>query len=148
MSLNRTLRELEKLGRAVIYRSTWASFMKCETLPDPLPSIREADLLLEQQERDDPKTRSWHWSLFQRQNAIARQLVGETKAVFWDVYEPTKLRPGGRRGRLTQVHDCMHWCLPGPLDELAKALLQYLVVIAHGTRHASTTTSNSKCSQT
>ena len=55
---------------------------------------------------------------------------------YLEAFGMTKVRPGGRRGVLDRernalknktVEDCVHWCLPGPLDEITRLLLAYLV---------------------
>ena len=54
---------------------------------------------------------------------------------YLEAFNMTKVRPGGRRGVLDRernalkgkfVEDCVHWCLPGPLDEITRLLLAYL----------------------
>lgn len=54
----------------------------------------------------------WHWGDFQRQNLLAKRIVEEAGYIYMDVDSMISLRPDGHIGS----QDCLHYCLPGPLD--------------------------------
>ena len=51
-----------------------------------------------------------------------------SSAPYLDVYYATSLRPGGHRpamGAGGKGTDCMHYCLPGPIDDWARLLMAF-----------------------
>ena len=57
------------------------------------------------------------------QNGLSHSLAVSHGLRYWDVFNATLMRPGGRR-------DCAHFCLPGPIDELTRELLGYLRLLS------------------
>lgn len=121
--LNQTFSKLEALARrrttssrgpirSILYRGTQAAIPNCSTLPDPLTSPWQAPA---------GYVSPYGWERLERHNRIARALIHRLPAPFGflDTNYATSLRPGGRRGGT----DCVHFCLPGPMDEWTRLML-------------------------
>ncbi|CAI5510874.1 unnamed protein product [Closterium sp. Naga37s-1] len=101
--LNRTLTRVREAAPEllIIYRSTPPGHAHCENITAPL------------KEPQDPSSLPFHWGEFGRQNKLARQMVEAVGGVFMDVDPMTSLRGDGH---MSPPNDCLHYCLPGPLD--------------------------------
>ena len=138
--VNRTMSKLgasfRQSGRDVrnlVWLSTFASLPGCATLPDPLPAARADGIL---RAMTGPYVNQYHWGVKERQNSIARRAVDSVGGSYIEAFPATRVRPGGRRGILDRernalrnrtVEDCVHWCLPGPLDAFSRLILAYLI---------------------
>jgi hypothetical protein len=57
---------------------------------------------------------------------LAKRVMERQGVPFLNIYHALSFRPGGHRpGFGGKGHDCMHFCLPGPLDEMAKLLQMF-----------------------
>ena len=57
----------------------------------------------------------------QRQNDIAKRLALSRGFAFLDVHAATALRPGARPAGMGP-NECVHYCVPGPVDDWARSL--------------------------
>jgi hypothetical protein len=64
----------------------------------------------------------YNWASFAHQNDLARCLARHYGIVFFDVHFMMRFRIDAALSKL----DCMHSCLPGPVDEWARLLLAFL----------------------
>jgi hypothetical protein len=122
-------------ARNILWISTFASLPGCSSLPDPLPRMK-ADAILS--ELNGRYVEEYHWDIKERQNRIAKEAIDRIGGSYLEFFNATRLRPGGRRGILDReknalqnktIEDCVHWCLPGPLDEISRWLLAYLLTL-------------------
>lgn len=109
-----TLRALR--GRAlshdeVVYRGTHRSMPGCRRMADPLPVRYNAT---------PHYSGIDYWHALERQNQIARRLVAGHGAAYMDVHYASSWRPGGR-----MPGECVHFCLPGPIDDWSRLLLAF-----------------------
>ena len=111
---------------SVLFRSTWASLDECKNLSDPL-RLADADRSLREQSKTE-RGRLYGWGRIDHQNGLSHKVAADYGLKFWDIFNATLVRPGGRR-------DCAHWCLPGPLDDLTLELLAYLTLPSSGSHH-------------
>ena len=121
--LEQTLNVLVESGRAkgrspsrIVYRGTQCNIFGCLGLPDPLS-------------QEEAKKRRWsppayRWRAIPHQNELARKIARRAGVTFMDVWEQTKVRPGGHR----RSDDCVHYCLPGPVDAWSQLLLAFLTL--------------------
>ena len=107
------LRHLKNTAR-VIYRGSHHSTPNCAELRDPQPTPLSSP--------NDTVSLSYHWDRTEIQNQIARVLVEKIGGTFIGTFFAFSLRPGGRR-----LPDCLHFCLPSPMDEFVRVLLAYLI---------------------
>ena len=131
--LSAAFRRTGRDPRRIVWLSTFASLPGCTSLPDPLPTDRAEALL---RSLSGHYKEAYHWGVKESQNAISRQAVEGVGGSYFEAFHATMVRPGGHRGVLdragnaarnrTVVEDCVHWCLPGPLDSLTRLLLAYL----------------------
>ena len=68
---------------------------------------------------------------YPRFNQVARSMATSLGASFIDVAAPSALRPDGAMGGYwpagdSRQRDCVHYCLPGPIDEWTRLLLALL----------------------
>ncbi|CAI5518933.1 unnamed protein product [Closterium sp. Naga37s-1] len=112
--LNRTLTRVREVAPEllIIYRSTPPGHAHCENITAPL------------KEPQDPASLPFHWGEFGRQNKLARQMVEAVGGVFMDVDPMTSLRGDGH---MMPPSDCLHYCLPGPLDVWTQLLYNMLL---------------------
>eukprot|EP00271_Cylindrocystis_brebissonii_P003672 TRINITY_DN14896_c0_g1_i1.p1 TRINITY_DN14896_c0_g1~~TRINITY_DN14896_c0_g1_i1.p1 ORF type:complete len:1152 (-),score=87.20 TRINITY_DN14896_c0_g1_i1:531-3986(-) len=69
--------------------------------------------------RQDPETLPFHWGQFSHQNTLMKPVVAQVGAVWMDIEPMTVLRPDGHyqsSGGPKPGGDCLHYCLPGPVD--------------------------------
>lgn len=64
----------------------------------------------------------FHWSEFERQNALAKKIVEEYDYIYMDVDEMLSKRPDGH----INEKDCLHYCIPGPLDSVIQLFYNIL----------------------
>ncbi|CAI5479421.1 unnamed protein product [Closterium sp. Yama58-4] len=112
--LNRTLTRVREVAPdiLIIYRSTPPGHAHCENITAPL------------KEPQDPASLPFHWGEFGRQNKLAKQMVEAVGGVFMDVDPMTRLRGDGH---MLPPNDCLHYCLPGPLDVWTQLLYNMLL---------------------
>ena len=105
---------------------------ECKRMADPLPTPYVYNL-------SNPKVRaSRSVAMFKfhtpfNTNEEARAAVEaytagtsqSTHVAYLDVTRATAMRPGGRH---SARKDCVHWCLPGPVDDWARMLLAWWLV--------------------
>lgn len=106
LGLWQTLHRLRELypDLLVIFRNTAAGHYNCTEYNAPLDKPQESSLL------------PYNWDKFSQQNGMAKEIVEAIGGVYMDVEKMTGLRPDGHFGWLTGKYDCLHYCLPGPVD--------------------------------
>lgn len=70
------------------------------------------------------RTTHYNWERFAHQNEISKEIVEELGFTYIDVATPMITRPDGHVGykfieytsTLNPTLDCLHYCLPGPID--------------------------------
>ncbi|CAM6119418.1 unnamed protein product [Calypogeia fissa] len=97
----------------VIYRNTPPGHLDCMNFTRPLLEIQHG-LPLE-----------YHWDDFNRQNLLAKRIVEDFHYTYMDVYSMLSLRADGH----IYEKDCLHYCLPGPLDIVVEHLYNILLLI-------------------
>jgi hypothetical protein len=105
--------------RCILYRGSHHAIPGCETFTDPQPEPLPAP--------NDSVSKRYNWHLTEEQNQIAKSIVETTGGVFMDTYFATSFRPGGRN-----LPDCLHWCLPSPMDELIKVMIYFWISYKNG----------------
>ncbi|CAM6094226.1 unnamed protein product [Calypogeia fissa] len=97
----------------VIYRNTPSGHVNCTDFHAPIPEpIKGAPP-------------SFHWEDFDRQNALAKEIVEEFQHIYLDVARPIGMRPEGHK----HSKDCLHYCQPGPLDLAVEMIYNALLLL-------------------
>ncbi|CAO3578828.1 unnamed protein product [Absidia cylindrospora] len=100
----------------IIYRSSGIGHPFCD----------DSDKPLERPLTDDEKRRlPFGWAESERRDAMAREIVEQAGGVFVDLAALVETRPDGHVGG----HDCLRYCIPGPLDAWMDVLYQALVIL-------------------
>ncbi|OBZ80919.1 hypothetical protein A0J61_11033 [Choanephora cucurbitarum] len=107
----RALRDGPAANSLIIYRSSGIGHPFCDDATGPLKEPLGDDVL---------RKLPFGWSELRRRNAIARAIVEAAGGVFVDLAALTDVRPDGHVGG----HDCVRYCIPGPLDGWAQVLYQ------------------------
>ena len=68
----------------------------------------------------------FHWDRFPNQNTVAKRIVEDSGAIFMDVSTITRNRPDGHP---YMNRDCLHYCLPGPIDTWVQLLFNIFNLI-------------------
>ncbi|KAF8987563.1 hypothetical protein BDQ17DRAFT_1374939 [Cyathus striatus] len=130
----------------IIYRPTAPGHPRCDLSPRPYPSLPYAleaespssipgrllsSMHLNQEEREDRL--KWDWDRFNVHNLLWKESIrkmGETRKrlgwVYLDVWGLALQRPDAHA---ESGVDCLHWCLPGMLEEWNKQIYQVVVPI-------------------
>jgi hypothetical protein len=129
--LNSTLRLLRSRfpESPIIWRATIPGTHLCERYFEPFSSMD----LLPPREMWPTLGWPWNWGLFDRQNALVRQLIEKIPGAYYlDVVNASMLRPESHvdSAGLGGDFDCLHYCLPGPPDLWTVALLELLALLA------------------
>jgi len=131
--LNKTLvsagewqKDCKEKGRDCIlfWRTTAPGFPQCNSIPGPLTNRTFGEARV-QNKSLYPSSHNW-WE-FASQNSIVEELLKTHKLrlSFIDFYEMAMLRPDNH----IDAKDCLHWCLPGPMDAANAVLLHKLEAI-------------------
>ena len=74
-----------------------------------------------------PRHKSWHWADFPKQNVIWEDLIAQRfpGKVYMDIFPMSAKRPDQH----TSYSDCLHYCIPGPVDEWVRLLYAILAEI-------------------
>ena len=101
----------------IIYRNTAVGHAGCANVSEPLKERQPLDI------------QPYNWDKFPRQNEIARAEVEAVGGIYMDVETLSRLRADGHQGliRETGSTDCLHYCLPGPLDSWVQLLYNILM---------------------
>ncbi|CAI7881564.1 unnamed protein product [Closterium sp. NIES-54] len=100
----------------IVYRNTPPGHANCTQYWEPISK------------RQEPETLPYNWGDFVRQNEMAREIVEAAGAVYLDVDTMTALRADGHVGKNRRYKvDCLHYCLPGPIDLWTKMLYNVLL---------------------
>ena len=110
----RYIRNLEP-DKLIIVRSTPPGHVYCSNYSEPIIAPQ------------DPASLPHHWGEFARQNKILKEEAEAVGAVYMDVDPMTVLRPDGHLG---PPIDCLHYCIPGPLDVWAQLLLNLILKLS------------------
>lgn len=98
----------------VLYRNTPPGHVNCTSYSKPL------------KQRQPPAELPHHWGNFQAQNEMAKRIVERAGYVYMDVDSMLSLRPDGHH----TANDCLHYCIPGPLDVVVQLFYNILTLIA------------------
>ncbi|GAQ81215.1 hypothetical protein KFL_000740160 [Klebsormidium nitens] len=101
----------------VIFRSTSIGHLSCEMYEGPLALEQSNDQL------------PYGWDNVRRQNEIAKKIAADLGVVYMDVMRMTALRPDSHL-KPFQDQDCLHYCVPGPLDAWVSVLYNLLLANA------------------
>lgn len=104
----------------VLWRSTVAGHPDCSRLAEPLTA---------RDPRVDAKTAPHQWGQAIEQSARVRTLLASEfgdQVVWMDVETATSRRPDSHEGN----GDCLHYCLPGPLDWWLRLLVNVVEVLS------------------
>lgn len=105
-------------GVEVVYRSTPPGHPGCADRRQPLPERQPADELRRLADR-------YHWADFAEQNRAAERITRRFGYVYIDLDGVLATRPDGHYG----ANDCLHYCVPGPLDVFAKLFYNTLFLM-------------------
>eukprot|EP00903_Cladosiphon_okamuranus_P011478 g10810.t1 len=73
----------------------------------------------------------YHWKDFHAYNEILEEAFLNNSVHEWkllDAYSPTILRADSHPGEAGEVLDCLHYCMPGPVDHWVRLLYNILLV--------------------
>ncbi len=76
------------------------------------------------QERQTDANIPFHWADFHAQNLLAKAIVERAGYIYMTVDSMLSLRPDGH----VAASDCLHYCLPGPLDSVINLFYNIRVV--------------------
>lgn len=110
------LRRLHPRRLLVLLRNTPPGHRGCGDAP-PAP-LRER-----QPPADLPP--DWHWGEFARQNGLVEVVARRHGVVYVDVDAALSLRADGH----IDANDCLHYCLPGPLDHVVHLLYNIFLAL-------------------
>eukprot|EP01018_Ginkgo_biloba_P011967 Gb_31174 [translate_table: standard] len=99
----------------VFFRNTPPGHVNCSTYRAPIS----------QRQQLKGENDQWHWGEFQRQNDLAKKIVEAAEYVYMDVDAMLSIRPDGH----TNENDCLHYCLPGPLDAVIESFYNILKLL-------------------
>jgi hypothetical protein len=77
------------------------------------------------QERQTDANMPYHWADFHAQNLLAKAIVERAGYIYMNVDNMLSLRPDGH----VAAFDCLHYCLPGPLDSVINLFYNILRVV-------------------
>lgn len=80
---------------------------------------------IKEPQREEDLPASWHWGDFRAQNLLSKKIVEAAGYIYMDVYSMLSLRPDGHLG----PGDCLHYCLPGPLDVVVHLLYNVFLLL-------------------
>ena len=105
------------------------------TPPSRMPSHYPAGIQAESYER--------YWRMMPRLNALARSVADSLGVSWMSLAAMSAMRPDGVMARHMRNADCVHSCMPGPVDGYAHELLEHVerLLIPHHPHHAATPTS-------
>ena len=101
----------------IIYRNTAVGHVGCANVSEPLKERQPLDI------------QPYNWDKFPAQNEIARAEVEAVGGIYMDVEALSRLRADGHQGLIKEMGftDCLHYCLPGPLDGWVQLLYNILM---------------------
>ena len=119
MGVRAALRHARNLmpNAIIIYRNTALGHVDCTNVSEPLISGQPLDI------------QPYNWDKFPSQNAIARAEVEAVGGIYMDVEALSRLRADGHPGFISKINsvDCLHYCLPGPVDSWVQLLYNILM---------------------
>lgn len=122
-SLRQTFSVLQTLhpDLLVIFRNTPPGHVNCTSYHGPISERQHIKL--------DGDHSKWHWHEFLRQNGLAKRIVEDAGYVYMDVDAMLSKRPDGH----INEKDCLHYCLPGPLDSVVDLFYNVLALLRNRT---------------
>ena len=102
----------------LVYRGSHAVVPNCHAYADPSPESL-ADRIV----ATPGEPHSAAWANISHQNRIAKDIADARGVTYMDVFAQTARRPGARPD--WHAGECMHYCVPGPIDDWARLLLAY-----------------------
>jgi len=123
-NVNTTLTSLHKfapLNLGVVYRNTPPGHYNCQLSRNHPPALNSINW----SSNFSSLPANYHWQDFERQNSLGRDLIREhfPQVLFLDVSTSTKQRPDSH----VSGTDCLHYCIPGPINEWA--LMHYTMLV-------------------
>ncbi|ORX46474.1 hypothetical protein DM01DRAFT_1364384 [Hesseltinella vesiculosa] len=112
-SLTATLKAIRNVSpnTLVVYRSTPIGHPYCDDATGPMQQpLQDEDLV----------HLPFGWSELERRNTLAKVIVEAAGGVFVDLAALLNTRPDGHVGN----HDCLRYCIPGPMDDWMDVLYQ------------------------
>ncbi|CAI5463524.1 unnamed protein product [Closterium sp. Yama58-4] len=99
--------------KLLIYRNSAGGHVDCPKHHKPIETPQ------------DPSKLPFNWDKFPHQNRLSQPMAEQLGMAMMDVERMTALRPDGHTGLLTKL-DCLHYCMPGPLDAWVQVLSNML----------------------
>ncbi|GJP29039.1 hypothetical protein CLOM_g41 [Closterium sp. NIES-68] len=99
--------------KLIIYRNSAGGHKDCPKYHKPIETPQ------------DPSTLPFNWDKFPHQNWISQPLAERLGMPFMDIERMMALRPDGHTGQLAKL-DCLHYCMPGPLDTWVQVMANML----------------------
>eukprot|EP00980_Cylindrotheca_fusiformis_P014536 scaffold3914_cov121-Cylindrotheca_fusiformis.AAC.5 len=124
----------------LLWRTTAPGFPNCQQVPGPLDNAAKAEEIIANKSwyMEQEVRQKFHWWEFASQNQMVEDLIQDFRTVqklriyFLDFYDLAILRPDHH----IDDKDCLHWCLPGPMDSANQLLLHQLEVANKEREHA------------
>jgi len=107
----------------VIFRNTPPGHINCTSYNGPIAERQEI--------KENGNHSKWHWHEFFRQNGLAKKIVEDAGYVYMDVDAMLSKRPDGH----INERDCLHYCLPGPLDSVVQLFYNVLSLLRSRSTH-------------
>lgn len=116
----------------LLWRTTAPGFPNCQEIPGPLSNATAAEQIIANTSwyMEEEFRQKFHWWEFASQNQMVEAMIQdfrihkELRISFLDFYDLAILRPDHH----INAKDCLHWCLPGPMDASNQLLLHQLEV--------------------
>jgi hypothetical protein len=116
----------------LMWRTTAPGFPNCQQIPGPLNNASAAEEMIANTSwyMEYEVRKRFHWMEFATQNQLVEELIQDfrqnkkLRISFLDFYDLAILRPDHH----IDDKDCLHWCLPGPMDAANQLLLHQLEV--------------------
>jgi len=100
------------------FRASNMAHFECDKHPVPDNLIHDPS--------DHPEHPEWYWSKFPRQNLLWEHFIARHPGkIFLNVFPLSSMNPSQHPGK----GDCLHYCVPGPIDEWVKLIYSTLVEI-------------------
>jgi len=118
-----------------IWKSQSPGHVDCEASPGPLPSDYQSKLSPQEAEKNRANDR-YNWQLFRSLDEFAERKCSSDPSLGFEFLDMSLLylRPDGHVSALegdtaqhTEKIDCLHYCMPGPLNIFSQLLLHRLL---------------------
>ena len=140
-ALNHTLRQLVA-GRALLGHPADSVVVFGTPIPVPgcsnhsVPFASDEEALAAISANASLTAWSYWWAMLPRANREARAVAAANDVGFLDIARLSARRPDATMAQYNLMEDCMHSCLPGPVDTWIQLWLNFHRARRHGTRVA------------